>query len=596
MLKFRSISFLLISLLLISLFLGCTHTTNGITDPTTPEGEQAKRYYDKGTSFYKKGEYKNSISQFEIVLVQFSDTRYAASSDLYIAKCYAKQKKYTKAINKGKEVLNDFSGSHIVDETLFLIGEWYIKTGEYFSASSRYITIIDRDKEPKYIDSAEDRISELINHRLRYNEMRVLADKFSSSKVRAQLVFKMAQIDYDEAKYSSTISLLNDFEKKYPDNFLLSSAQKLLKKAREKLGIAGNNNTIKSTGKIKLAILLPLSGEFEMYGTGVKEGIEMALAEANYLYPDLKIIPLIIDTKSDAVNTIKEMVNLIKDPDIIAFIGPVANVSTLAASGLATAFKIPLITPTASRNGIGSISKYVFQLNAPAEAEGAAIARYALSSLGMRRFAILHDNSSYARSQTSSFVKMVKDFKAEIIAIERYAPGDTDFKDQLKSIEKFHADAIFIPARPSDIIMIAPQIAYYEIYSRLLGTGTWNDERVINLGDPRIYEYYVEGALFATDFYVDTAEPNFQKFSNDYEARYQTMPDKMASLGYDATQLVIHCLVNGATNREELTTFLQEINNYKGVSGQINFNEEGAAEKKLKILRITKGNLEEIQW
>ena len=86
----------------------------------------------------------------------------------------------------------------------------------------------------------------------------------------------------------------------------------------------------------------------------------------------------------------------------------------------------------------------------------------------------------------------------------------------------------------------------------LLGGDGWDSPKLIEIAGSSL-----EGCYYSTHFSVEDKAPKVQDFVKKYQAKYKTMPDGMAPLGYDAMIILADCIkaansTDGANVRDEL--------------------------------------------
>ena len=87
-------------------------------------------------------------------------------------------------------------------------------------------------------------------------------------------------------------------------------------------------------------------------------------------------------------------------------------------------------------------------------------------------------------------------------------------------------DALFIPEQAEGMPAVASALSASGVKTQILGTGVWNDARVLRL--PAL-----QGAWFAAP---DNA--GFNAFAQRYKAKFNSQPVRLATLSYDAVTLV----------------------------------------------------------
>lgn len=190
-----------------------------------------------------------------------------------------------------------------------------------------------------------------------------------------------------------------------------------------------------------IGVLLPhdedVSGAIRQLAREVLDGIEFALG--GYIPSGGgKIIPSLIvrETGLDTVGIIEKMQGLAATPEVVAIIGPLFNDAARVCAPIAGSARIPMISPTASGNGIASVSEYMFQANPDYSTRGRAMARYAVLVLGHTRVAVLSSSDPKAIARSDAFADEARRLGATVVAYERYGKDTTDLHDQFRALRK----------------------------------------------------------------------------------------------------------------------------------------------------------------
>ena len=199
--------------------------------------------------------------------------------------------------------------------------------------------------------------------------------------------------------------------------------------------------------------------------------------------------------------------------------------------------RIPLITPTATLPNVRRLGNYLFSTSLTYALQAKRIAVYATTEQQYRRFCILHPDTVYGRELARLFAQEVRQHDGEIIAIESFKEGETDFGPQIKrlkaeDLKKYGLsvpvdpsrppgkligknekrllytpgfDAIFIPSRSQEIGLIAAQLAFHDMKVPMLGTNGWNSQDFARTADRT-----VDGAVFVDGFFGGSPNPSVQ--------------------------------------------------------------------------------------
>jgi ABC-type branched-subunit amino acid transport system substrate-binding protein len=276
---------------------------------------------------------------------------------------------------------------------------------------------------------------------------------------------------------------------------------------------------------------------------------------------------------------------------------------------------VPLITPAATLPNVRRLGSYLFSTSLTYTLQAKRIAAYALQE-GYRRFCILHPDTVYGRELARIFAQEVRQHEGEVIAVESFKEGETDFSPQIKrlkaeDLKKYGLavpvdpsrppgkpvaknekrllytpgfDAIFIPSRSYDIGLIAAQLTFHDMKVPMLGTNGWNSQDFARTADRT-----VDGAVFVDGFFLESHNPAVQEFVQRYQKRFQTTPSLFTMQGYDAARVVIEAVRRGATSGEAVQDYLATQHDLPTLAGPAAFGVDGTLQRPLFLLQVKQG-------
>jgi len=244
---------------------------------------------------------------------------------------------------------------------------------------------------------------------------------------------------------------------------------------------------------IKVGFMCPLSGRLATIGHEFLKGALIAMREAEVIQ-NIRLELYVADTKGDPLISMKEAEKLIEQEGVEVVVGAVLSSTTISAAKCASEKGIPFISPVATEEGIDEISDIVFQLETGTDVEVSALAWIAVKELGLRRIASLAVADYRSYKIIRLFSEEVERLGGRIVDTEFYNEGTTDFKDYIEKLRNSCPDGLFIPSDPEDLILILPQLSFYEFGVRLLGLSNWNSQRLF-----RMVVKDMEGAVFPAD-------------------------------------------------------------------------------------------------
>ena len=365
-----------------------------------------------------------------------------------------------------------------------------------------------------------------------------------------------------------------------------------------------------------IAAVLPLSGRLASFANDVLEGIQLAVERAREQAGTPSIGLIVKDHDADREGFLDDLTALLSDDRPLVVIGPMLSKNLPVMAEMAQKTRVPLITPAATLPNVRRLGNYLFSTSLTYVLQAERIVAYATNEQGYRRFCILHPDTVYGRELARLFALEVRQHDGEIIAIESFKEGETDFGPQImrlkaEDLKKYGLavpvdpsrpagkpinrnekrllytpgfDAIFIPSRSSEIGLIAAQLAFHDVKVPLLGTNGWNSQDFARTADRT-----VDGATFVDGFFVDSPNPAVQDFVQRYRKRFQTTPSLFTMQGYDAARVVIEGIRKGATSGEAIQEFLMTQRDLPTLAGPAGFGPDGTLHRPLFLLQVKQG-------
>jgi len=382
----------------------------------------------------------------------------------------------------------------------------------------------------------------------------------------------------------------------------------------------------KGAGAVQVGLLAPMTGEDAELGTIILQGVKLALDTYNARAQNpLKLI--VYDTKGNPVEAARKSKELLTKDQAHICIGPVLSNTAAVSAAMFSGRDIVMITPTANEDGISAIDDNIFQMNVSIGTLARKLAGYSIDNLNIREFAIVAPNSAFGYAMADAFKEELGRRSIEIVHEEYFEEGTHDFTPSLKKlryallcrklegiaaergnmqrvtqISRFdstrYADStlavggLFMPLLDNqDVAKLAPQVVFHRVRTQMLGTGGWYNPRV-----PVDGKRYVSNAIISTGVQSDTASAEWKKFDAAYRARYNSAPNRVAALGYDAAQLVIKAVDEaGGADPAKLKKALGGVQNYSGLSGKITFDANTGANSEAVIMKVTETGFMRVQ-
>lgn len=315
---------------------------------------------------------------------------------------------------------------------------------------------------------------------------------------------------------------------------------------------AGNSVEEKT---IKIGFNFEESGSLAAYGTAEQKGAQLAVDEINAAGGiDGKQIEVIDkDNKSETAEAASVTTNLVTQSKVSAVVGPATSGATAAAVANATKAGVPLISPSATQDGLTKGQDYLFIGTFQDSFQGKIISNYVSEKLNAKKVVLYTDNASdYAKGIAKSFRES---YKGEIVADETFVAGDTDFQAALTKMKGKDFDAIVVPGYYNEAGKIVNQARGMGIDKPIVGGDGFNGEEFVQqaTAEKASNIYFISG--FSTTVEVSAKA---KAFLDAYRAKYNEEPSTFAALAYDSVHLVANAAKGAKIQVKSRITLLKQ--------------------------------------
>lgn len=331
---------------------------------------------------------------------------------------------------------------------------------------------------------------------------------------------------------------------------------------------------------IKVGGLLEMTGGSASFGISGKNGIDLALKKINEkgVLGGKKLSLVVADTKSEASEATNGMQKLISQDKVVAVIGPNQSSAVIASGAINNGAKVVDITPMGTNPDVTvdpktkQVKPYSFRTCFIDPFQGTVMASFASNELKVKRAAIYIDNTSdYAKGLAQFFKENFVKNGGQVVIEEAYLQKDTDFKSTLTKIKAAKPDFIYIPGYYQEVGLIVKQAREMGINVPMAGGDGWDSAKLPEIAGKAALENTFFSSLYSPD---DTSDLN-KDFVAEYKKAYNTNPDVFAALAYDSTLLVAKAIEDaGSADPAKIAEAMAKIKGFKGVSGEVTFNEE----------------------
>jgi len=409
-------------------------------------------------------------------------------------------------------------------------GHW----AEEADALVQFLAIAGAD-EPR-VPVARQRIRALLEERLTTDEIDALWRAHPRSVIGSTAAWLTAQRRYEEAGPPEEVAArLENFLREYPQSRYVEDARALLARIGQEYGIDASRDLAVAQPD-RIGLLAPLSGQYAGLGQSMFDAALLAVEEHNRATgQNLQLVGL--DTRGDEVVAVQAARRLIEQENVIAIVGGLLSSTTVAVATLAEERGVPLISPTATKETIGDLGVYVFQTNLTKAVETAMVARAGVQALRRTRYGVLFPQGEQGAALSLQFAQEVERWGGEVVVELPFNPAATDFRTVIRELRKRAPEALYVPATPNVMRLIAPQLVFHDLRTQLLGPSSWGNSLLVReAGDS------MQRAVFPSSVALISSADQ-ENFDSLWSRRRPGTPsDPIGLKTYFATRRVIEAL------------------------------------------------------
>lgn len=347
-------------------------------------------------------------------------------------------------------------------------------------------------------------------------------------------------------------------------------------------GAEGEQRVAGTNEPVKIGVVGPLTGDIASMGIPMTKAMELAVKEANEQggINGRQIQLIIEDGNCNTKRASDAGAKLISVDKVTAILGGFCSGESSAFGPNAMQNKVVMISPISSAPKLSSLGKYFFRDYPSDNFQGKFAAEYAYNTIGARKVAVVYSTTDWGLGIKEVFVENFKKLGGEIILDEGVAQDARDYKTVLGKVRTSGADLLYAPLFTEGSIVMLKQIKDLGIKIKILGGDTWSDTKIHAAVDPSLAPMFLE---------VKTDAP--QAFVDKFMAAY---PNEKVGAGvpqsYDAVNLLVAALRKVGTNDPDALADAVRATKLDGVSGHIEFDQNGDIANAEYIVKKMLGN------
>ena len=203
---------------------------------------------------------------------------------------------------------------------------------------------------------------------------------------------------------------------------------------------------------VSIGIVYPITGRLAPVGMEMGSGFELALEDINSSQlGDTKLKVITADSQGNPEGAVAAFNKLIHQDGVSVILGPATSSATEAAFPIAQQNGVVAISATAAARGLSAIGDFVFRTILTTNVLITSGINATQATLGYQKAAIIYDETDLFSADGATVMgEALTANEVEVLTIETFQSGDTDFSAQLTHIKNLNPDVIFVSALPPD--------------------------------------------------------------------------------------------------------------------------------------------------
>ena len=297
---------------------------------------------------------------------------------------------------------------------------------------------------------------------------------------------------------------------------------------------SGSTDSAADGSVFKIGGIGPTTGDAAIYGTAVKNGIQLAVDEINAAggINGKQIEYKFEDDQADSEKSVNAY-NTLKDWGMQMLVGTTTTAPCIAVAGKTASDNVFQITPSASSPSVlSSGNGNVFQVCFTDPNQGVASAQYIAENKLATKIGIIYDSSDvYSSGIEEKFEAEAKTQGLNIVSKAAFtADSKTDFGTQLQKAKDAGADLLFLPIYYQEASIILKQADTMGYKPKFFGVDGMDGILTVENFDTKL----AEDVMLLTPFAADAKDKTVQNFVKTYKEKYKDTPNQFAADSYDA--------------------------------------------------------------
>ena len=359
------------------------------------------------------------------------------------------------------------------------------------------------------------------------------------------------------------------------------------------LACAGLVGTAQAETTVRLGFAAPLTGPQAHYGEDMRNGLTLALEEANAkgIKLDGDTAKFVLVSKDDQADprTAVQVAQQIADAKVNGMLGHFNSGTTIPASRVYNDAGIPQIAMATSPEYTLQGYDTTFRMMTSDTQQGAAVGVFIVKDLKAKKVAVIDDRTAYGQGLADVFKATAKQKGMEVVGEEFTTDKATDFMAILTGIKAKKPDAVFfggLDAQAGPMLRQLAQLGLTDV--KFFGGDALCTEKLPELSSKAAS---IKNVTCATGGASIQKMQGGTAWKKKYDAKFPGQFQIYSPYAYDATFVLVDTMKsNNSVDPKAYLPFIGKTK-YKGVTANIAFTANGELTQPAVTLYVYKDNV-----
>lgn len=331
---------------------------------------------------------------------------------------------------------------------------------------------------------------------------------------------------------------------------------------------------------IKIGLLIP-----DKEALAAKHGAELAIRKANSKggCSGLPFQLIVRSTEGPWGAGSKESVSLVFDDEVVAIMGSLDGRNAHLAEQVATKTKLVFLSAWATEMTLSkAFVPWYFRCLPNDKQQAISLIREVYIKRKIKNAAIIGTDNNDSKNAVNTFIKTARLMNVGPPEHFLYKEYGGNFQEIITGIEKNGIEAILLFGDHAFASEIIPLFQQYKIKQPVFGSLSILDDQKASSPDWSILEDII---MISSNQWFTGKGIAFQK---EFQKEYGYQPGPVAAYAFDGINVIIEVIKKAGPDRDKIIDVFSTIN-YSGITGKIQFDENGNRLGKVGLMRISNG-------